>query len=261
VFQTGSQQRSWAQFHFACEMVRSGRIGDVHTVHVNVGGPSTPCYLPPQPVRTEVDWDMWLGPAPWRPFHETICPPVEFGGWPQWRRFRDHSGPGMTDMGAHHVDIAQWGLGMERWGPVEIIPPDGKEYPWLTYRYASGVKLHHGGGESDIEWKGTKGRVLVSRGGLSTDPADIMRTPTQANEVHLYKSTNHHDDWLNCIRARTQPVADVEIGARSVSVCHLGNICYRLKRKLQWDPAREVFVGDDEANRLLDRPKRAPWRI
>ena len=96
---------------------------------------------------------------------------------------------------------------------------------------------------------------------LSTDPADLIRTPTQPNEVHLYKSTNHHQDWLDCIRTRKQPVADVEIGARTVSVCHLGNICYLLKRKLQWDPAKEVFIGDDEANRLLDRPKRAPWRL
>jgi len=261
VFQTGSQQRSQSNFRFACEMVRSGRIGAVHTVHVNVGGPSSPCSLPPQPVRGDVDWDMWLGPAPMRPFHETICPAVEFGGWPQWRRFRDYSGGGMTDMGAHHFDIAQWGLGMERWGPVEVIPPDGKENKYLTYRYANGVNLHHGGGQSSIEWKGDKGRVLVGRGNLSTDPVDIMREPTQPHEVHLYKSTNHHGDWLDCIGSRKQPVADVEIGARTVSICHLGNICYRLKRRLRWDPAQEVFVGDDEANRLLDRPKRAPWRL
>jgi hypothetical protein len=103
--------------------------------------------------------------------------------------------------------------------------------------------------------------VLVGRGHLSTDPADIMRTPTQPGEVNLYKSTNHHNDWLECIRTRNQPVADVEIGARSVSICHLGNLAYRLQRRLRWDPAKETFLGDDEANRLLDRPKRGPWRL
>jgi predicted dehydrogenase len=261
VFQTGSQQRSWDNFRFACEMVQSGRCGTIHTVHVNVGGPSSPCYLPGQPVRKGVDWDLWLGPAPWRPFHETVCPPHDFGGWPQWRRFRDYSGGGMTDMGAHHFDIAQWGLGTDRSGPVEIVPPDGKKVKWLTYKYASGVVMHHGGGDASIHFKGTDGEVMVGRGDLRTDPPEMMETPIGPNEVHLYNSRNHHQDWLDAIRLRKQPVADVEIGARSVSVCHLGNIAYKLKRRLRWDPDREVFLGDAEANRELDRPKRGPWRL
>jgi len=261
VFQTGSQQRSTANFRFACEMVRSGRVGKLHTVHVNVGGPSVPCHLPAQPVREGVDWDLWLGPAPWRPFHETICPPYTFKGWPQWRRFRDYSGGSMTDIGHHHFDIAQWGMGTELTGPVEIIPPEHSDAKRLTYKYANGVTMYHGGGAASIHFIGTDGEVLVGRGHLSTVPADMMHEPLGADEVHLYESRNHHNDWLDCIRTRQRPIADVEIGCRSVSICHLGNLAYWLKRPLRWDPDREVFLGDDEANRWRDRPKRAPWRL
>ncbi|MFW6161412.1 MAG: Gfo/Idh/MocA family protein [Planctomycetota bacterium] len=261
VFQTGSQQRSDRRFRFACEMVRSGRVGKLHTVHVNVGGPSVPCRLPGQPVRKGVDWDLWLGPAPWRPFHETICPPYTFKGWPQWRRFRDYSGGSMTDMGHHHFDIAQWGMGTERTGPVKILPPNGKDVEMLTYKYANGVTLHHTGGAASIHFKGTDGEVMVGRGYLRTDPPDMMHTPIGPHEVHLYNSPNHHNNWLECIRTRRPPIAEAEIGCRSVSICHLGNLAYWLKRPLRWDPDREVFRGDAEANRWLDRPKRAPWRL
>jgi len=262
VFQTGSQQRSAANFRIGCEMVRSGRIGKVHTVHVNVGGPSVECDLPAQPVREGVDWGMWLGPAPWRPFHETICPAASFGGWPQWRRFRDYSGGGMTDMGAHHFDIAQWGMGTELTGPIEIIPPDGKGHKWLTYTYANGITMHHGGGHSaDVTFIGTDGKIMIGRHPTRTEPAEIMAAPIAAHEVHLYQSNNHHGNWIDCIRTRQKPICDVEIGARSVSICHLGNLAYWLKRPLKWDPDKEVFLGDAEANRWLDRPKREPWTL
>ena len=261
VFQTGSQQRSDHRFRFACEMVRSGRIGKLHTVHVNVGGPSVPCHLPAEPVREGVDWDLWLGPAPWRPFNEIICPAYTFKGWPRWRGYRDYSGGGMTDMGHHHFDIAQWGMGTELTGPVEIIPPDGKQHKHLTYKYANGVTMHHGGGNASIHFIGADGEVMVGRGDLRTNPPAMMHEPIAPDEVHLYDSPNHHNDWLQCIRTRKRPIADVEIGCRSVSICHLGNLAYRLKRPLRWNPDKELFLGDDEANRCLDRPKRAPWRL
>jgi predicted dehydrogenase len=205
---------------------------------------------------------MWLGPAPWRPFHETICPAVTFGGWPQWRSFRDYSGGGMTDMGAHHFDIAQWGMGTELTGPVEIVPPDGKDVKWLTYRYANGVVLHHGGGNNaDVTFIGSDGKIMVGRHPTRTEPAEIMATPIAASEVHLYNSNNHHGNWIDCIRTRQKPICDVEIGCRSVTVCHIGNIAYWLGRPLRWDPAAEDFLGDPEASRWLDRPTRAPWRL
>ena len=254
VFQTGSQQRSSPEFRFACEMVRSGRIGKLVTINANVGGPSGDCYLPAEPVPAGLDWDMWLGPAPWRPFHSSIHP---FN----WRSFRDYSGGGMTDWGAHHFDIAQWGLDMDGSGPLEILPPSGKERPKLTYVYANGVTLTHGEGSDGVLFTGSDGRIEVNRGHLKTWPDDLMKTPTQPGEVHLYNSRDHRGNFLDCIRSRQRPVCDVEIGCRSVTVCHLGNLAYWLNRPLRWDPAKEELVGDAEASRWLDRPRRAPWRL
>lgn len=261
VFQTGSQQRSSPEFRFACEMVRSGRIGQLKSINVSVGGPSTDCYLPAEPVPPGVDWDLWLGPAPFRPYHSVLCPPPSFTGFPHWRSYRDYSGGGMTDWGAHHFDIAQWALGMDQSGPVEIIPPDGKDVKLLTYRYANGVEMYHGGGGRGVLFHGTEGKIEVTRGYLQTTPGTIMQKPIAASEVHLYHSPGHYDDWLRCIGTRQRPICDVEVGCRSVTVCHLGNIAYRLKRPLKWDPVNEQFVGDADANRWIDRPKRAPWTL
>jgi len=258
VFQTGSQQRSGygGKFRFACEMVRSGRIGRVHTIHVNVGGPSGPCYLPAEPTPKGVDWNMWLGPAPWRPYHSEI---VQRG---RWRAWRDYSGGGMTDWGHHHFDIVQWALDKDDSGPIEIIPPNGKDVKYLTYIYDNGVRVHHRGAQgAQIEFKGTEGRVMVDRRTLRTEPDYIMEDPIGPGEIRLYKSHSQKGNWLDCIRTRQKPICDVEIGCRSVTVCHLGNIAYWFRRPLKWDPVKEEFIGDDEANRWLDRPKRAPWHL
>lgn len=263
VFQTGSQQRSERGFRVACELVRNGRIGKVHTVHVNVGGPPIDCNLPAEPVPQGLDWDMWLGPAPWRPYHSDIAPGLDFQGWPNFRAYRDYSGGSMTDWGAHHFDIAQWGLGMDESGPIEIIPPDGRAYARLTYKYANGVVMYHGGasGNAGVEFIGTEGRVLVNRGYLETDPPELLDEPIGPDEIRLYDSPNHHDDWLTCIRTRNRPVCDVAVGYRSVTVCHLGNIAYWLKRPLRWDPVQERFVNDPGADRLLQRAMRSPWSL
>ena len=258
VFQTGSQQRSeyGGKFRFACEMVRSGRIGELKTVNVNVGGPSRDCYEPAQPTPPDVDWDMWLGPAPWRPYNERILK--------GWRAFRDYSGGGMTDWGHHHFDIAQWALDMDHSGPREIIPPDGKDVKLLTYIYANGVEVYHGGGGgAGVVFHGTEGKIMVDRGKLETEPKNIMEKPLGANEVHLYNTTGqgHKGNFAQCIRTREKPICDVEIGCRSVTVCHLGNIAYMLRRPLKWDPVKEEFIGDAEANQWLDRPKRLPWTL
>ena len=192
VFQTGSQQRSeyGGKFRFACEMVRSGRIGRVHTVHVNVGGPSRECYLPAQPVPKGIDWDMWLGPAPWRPFHRSI------GLSGSWRSWRDYSGGGMTDWGHHHFDIVQWALDKDESGPIAVHPP-GTLARWLTYIYdvdGQEVRVHHGGASgAQIEFKGTEGRVMVDRGTLRTDPplpqpwaqAQLGRVHPHPPQAHL----------------------------------------------------------------------------
>lgn len=254
VFQTGSQQRSSSNFRFACEMVQSGRIGKVLTVHVNVGGPSGSCYLPPEPAPEGMDWNRWIGPAPYRPYNHGLHP---F----HWRGYRDYSGGGMTDWGAHHFDIAQWGLGMQYTGPVEVTPPDGKDVKLLTYRYANGVLMYHGGGVNGVLFTGTEGKIEVNRGYLRTWPAELKDQPIGPGEVHLYESHNHRGNFLECVRTRRKPICDVEIGCRSVTVCHIGNIAYWLNRPLRWNPDKEEFVNDPGANRWLQRPYRGDWRL
>lgn len=271
VFQTGSQQRSDGSFRRACELVRGGRIGKLLTVNVGIGGPSREKYLPEEPVPDGFDWDRWLGPAPWQPYSAERASGSYSGGW---RHIRDYSGGLMTDWGAHHFDIAQWGLGMDGSGPVEIIPPpdrriveagalakvDPAEGPTLTYRYANGVTMIHGGANG-VLFTGTDGKVEVNRGHFQTWPDDIGREPLRPEDVHLYDSPGHEQDWINCIRQRRRPICDVAIGASSVTVCHLGNMAYWLGRTIRWDPQRGEIIGDEAASRWLDRPKRAPWRL
>ncbi len=265
VFQTGSMQRSDSKFRQACELVRNGYIGDIKSVRVSIatGFYNHPedCFLPAEPKPEELDWDMWLGPAPYRPYNSILAPPISFTGFPAWRNYRDYSGGGMTDWGAHHFDIAQWGLGMDDTGPVEIIPPDGKDYKYLTYLYRNGVELTVDFEKNRILFTGTKGWVDVNRSYLHTWPENLATQQIKPNEIHLYRSSNHKEDWLQSIRDRSKPICDVEIGCRSVSVCHLGNIAVQLNRRLKWDPEKEVFVDDALANRLRFRSKRSPWRV
>ena len=252
VFQTGSQQRSDRRFRYACELVRNGRIGKLQTINVGVGGPSTERWMKEEPLPEGVDWEMWLGPAPWKPYSNNRIN--------DWRSYRDYSGGGMTDWGAHHFDIAQWALGMDGSGPTEIIPANPANKTPLTYKYANGVTMFHGGANG-VKFTGTDGIVEVNRGYLQSWPDEIIKEPIGSSEIQLYASNDHRGDWMNCIKTRRRPICDVAIGASSVIVCHLGNIATWLGRPLKWNPEREEFIGDAEANRWKDRPKRAPWSL
>lgn len=271
VFQTGSQQRSDKNFRLACELVRSGRIGKLQKVTVSVGGPSQERYLTEEPIPEGFDWDRWLGPAPWQPYNMERSSGDYGGGW---RSVRDYSGGMMTDWGAHHFDIAQWGIGMDGsanrlfeiipHGPcpdIKVTPEEGKglEYRYKTEQWGE-VPVFHGkcGG---ILFTGTDGKVEVNRDYFKTWPDEIGREPLGANDVHLYDSPNHQQDWLNCIRSRQRSIADVEIGASTIITCHLGNIAYWLGRPLKWDPIKGEIIGDEEASRWLDRPRRGTWRM
>jgi predicted dehydrogenase len=268
VFQTGSQQRSSNEFRQACELVRTGRIGKVKAVYVNVGAPSKPCNLPEEKMEPGLDWDRWLGPAPKRGYSSVLSPRGVHTNFPDWRLFREYSGGMMTDWGAHHFDIAQWGLGMDESGPVEIIPPeDPKAQKGVRYLYANGVEMIHGDEYAPgkkgrgVSFVGSEGMIFVDRGYLASDPADIIKTPLGEKDVHLFKSPGHQRDWLDCLRSRKKPLCDVEIGARSVTVCHLGNLAYWNHKKLRWDPSRWMFVDDAEADKWLDRERRDPWQL
>lgn len=269
VFQVGSQQRSDKEFRTACELVRGGRIGKVQAVYVNVGGPSHPCNLPEEKMEPGLDWDRWLGPAPKRPYNSVLSPRGVHDHFPNWRLYREYSGGMMTDWGAHHFDIAQWGLGMDDSGPVEIIPPeDPKAEKGVKYIYANGVPVIHadeyakGKKVNGIAFIGSEGKIFVNRGYLASEPGDIIKQPIGEKDVHLYKSPGHQRDWLNCVRNRKRPICDVEIGARSVTVCHLGNIAYWTNEKFKWDPKAWKFVdASATVQKWFDRARRDPWQL
>ncbi len=264
VFQTGSQQRSGAEFHKACELVVNGRIGKLHTMRVGISGNNRECEptWTPEPVPDGFDYDMWLGPAPWEPYHTQRC-------HYQFRFILDYSGGQMTNWGAHHLDIAQWGNQADNTGPVEIV---GKgEFPKtglfttalraeIEYTYANGVKmfLKSGGG---TRFEGTEGWIYVNRGKLEAEPKSLLTSVIGPDEKHLYESRDHKRNFLDCVRSHKDPICTAEIGHRSSTVCHLGNIAMLLDRPLRWDPQAEQFIGDAEANRMTWRPARAPWRL
>ena len=268
VFQTGSMQRSDYKFRQACEIVLNGLIGDVKTVRVAIIGGGfpmypIPCNLPAQRTPDYLDWNMWLGPNQWRPYNSRLAPPLEEWGWPHWRDYQGFAGGLMSDWGAHHFDIAQWALGTDDSGPVEINPSDKSRSGNLTYRYANGVMVVK---DDTIKYKsitffGTKGHVEVSREFIETKPNSLLLHRFGPNDIKLYQSDNHYANWLDCVRTRQKPICDVEIGCRSATVCHLGIIAHQLNRTLKWNPAKEQFIGDEQANRLINRTFRSPWRL
>jgi predicted dehydrogenase len=265
VFQVGTQQRSDHRFHWAIDLVRNGKIGKLKRVIATIGeGPATgwePNLSPP----AHLDWDRWLGPAPFVPYTPERCHYT-------FRWIYAYSGGKLTDWGAHHLDIAQWGIGTdEDSGPISV---EGKaEFPTkglfdtpltfeVNYEYANGVKLLcRSSGENGVTFEGSEGTIFVSRSTIEATPPEILETEVGTNRVRLIESRNHRANWVDCIRSRKRPISDVEIGHRSATVCHLANIALRLGRKLNWDPKAERFVNDDDANRLLARPMRAPYTL
>ena len=241
---SGGSQRVWGDYNWFHRMVRGGAIGDLQEIWVNVGGPSKHCTLPGEPVPPGTDWDLWLGPAPWQPYNRAR---LVFRAW------RDYSGGGMTDWGAHGFGGALFASQLHETGPVEVIPPDGKDGSLLTYVFANGVQMHHGGGKGGIlTFKGTKGEIF---GKKTNEPAPGIVIPNYKGSGGL------QGDFLHCVRTRQRPFRDIERAHRTVTVCHLGNIAYWLNRRLKWDPVKEEIIGDEEANRWLSRPMRAPWHL
>jgi len=244
---SGGSQRVWEDYNWFHRMVRGGAIGDVREVWVNVGRPSTECNLPQEPIPEGLDWDLWLGPAPWVPFNR---------GRLKFRAWRDYSGGGMTDWGAHGFGGALFACNLHTTGPVEVVPPDGKEFPHLTYRFANGVRIYHGGGWGGIlSFRGTKGEIPPREKGAPKQTPPNIFIPNYKGRGGLA------GDFLHCVRTRERPFRHIEVAHRTVTVCHLGNIAYWLNRPLKWDPEKEEILGDPEAARWLDRPKREPWRI
>ena len=287
VFQTGSMQRSSKEFRVACELVRNGVVGQIKNVEVAVGGPGVPCDLPEESMEPGLDWDMWLGPGPKRGYHSKLSPRGVHKHFPGWRDYREYGGGMVTDWGAHHFDIAQWGLGMDESGPVEILAVEKpRATQGVRLKYANDVEVVHKGSGFGITFIGEKGKVLVNRGKFelqfdnehktdsaqATDPAakkpDAMQSAAQAEKqylvdakVKLYTSSDHKADWLSAIKKRSKPICDVEIGARSVTVCHLVNLAYYHGQSFKWDPAKNQFAAGTGNKEWLDVPHRGEWKV
>ena len=263
VFQTGNMQRSWTEFRQAVELIRNGYIGEIKNIKVNIGPPPIPYNLPAEPIPAGLDWMKWLGPNEFKPFNSELAPPITKDVYPNWRNYKEFGGGMVTDWGAHMFDIAQWALDMDHSGPTEVIAPDGKEYPFLTYKYKNGAVMTHEKWEwnNAVMFTGTEGELRIRRGMLETTPASIKNIKIGDTQKHVYKSENHYKDFLNAMRKRSKPISDVEIGHRTATVCNIGNIAYELKRPLQWNPKKEKFKNDDQANALLGRAMRNEWAI
>lgn len=263
VFQTGSQQRTeyGHKFVTACELIRNGRIGKVLTVHVGVGDPPVWCDLPQEAMEPGLDWDRWLGPSKLRPYNSVLSPRGVHSHYPAWRRYRDYCSGPLADMGAHHFDIAQWALGMDASGPVEVLPPpEAGAKRGATLVYADGTRVVHGG-PGGVTFVGTDGLIQVDRGRISSVPEKLLTDPLPEDAPRLPRKANHGQDWLDAIRARTRPICDVEIGARTAAVNLLLCEVYEHRNPLRWDPEAWRFVDDHVANARLVDDGREGYRL
>ncbi|HJP35457.1 MAG TPA: Gfo/Idh/MocA family oxidoreductase [Gammaproteobacteria bacterium] len=272
VWQTGSWQRSRAQFHRACELVRNGRIGKVHKVEVGLPDGGCLATQPVEAVPEGLDWNMWLGPAPYVPYRPFGDPSGSYKRCHfNWRWIMDYSGGQLTDWAGHHIDIAHWGLGLEHTGPVEVegkgdYPDDGiyntpAEYT-VHCTYADGLRMTVSNARRipmGTKWHGEDGWIHVSRDGIVTEPIKILSEVIGPEEIRLYKSTDHFQDFLDCVKSRQSTITPPEDAQRSISVALLGEIAMLLGRRIRWDPENEAVVDDPSASALLGRSYREPW--
>lgn len=283
VLQTGSMQRSSKEFRVACELVRNGAIGKVERVECSFGGPPVPCDLPEEPMEPGLDWNFWIGPAPMRPYNSVLSPRGIHKHFPAWRNYIEFGSGGVGDWGAHHLDIAQWGLGMDDSGPVEVLPP---EKPGATSGavlvFSNGVRVIHKPGFG-VDFFGTEGEIQVNRGLFtfkrgaeviaSHANRDDRKTSCAAEvqkaekaflkdpKIRLYESKNHLTDFMECVKSRKKPITSEQVGARSAICCHLLNQVYFHGQKIQWDPKKLTFVGGTGDPAWLTRNYRSPWNV
>jgi myo-inositol 2-dehydrogenase / D-chiro-inositol 1-dehydrogenase len=267
VFQTSTEDRSLPMYHRIAELVRNGRIGKLQRIEVIL--PKEPAFAgdpAPQPVPPDLDWEMWLGPAPEAPY-------TKHRAHYNFRWISDYSGGIITDWGAHLFDTAQWANDTERSGPIQVQGAGNfwegglfntvRDYD-LTFTYQNGVVMTCQPGTPSIKFIGTDGWVGNRgwRGKVEASSDEIRNSIIGPNEIHLYTNPKgEHDDFLKCVKSRKDPYFPVDIGHRVSSVCHLANISLKLGRKLNWDPKAERFQSDDSANGMLERPMRKPWQL
>jgi len=271
IFQFGTQERSSRNSRFACEMVRSLRVGKIHTIRVGSRYSIATEDYPPMPVPDWLDYDLWLGPAPWAPYTANRV------NNSHWFHISDYALGFLAGCGIHTIDLATWGNGTDLTGPVEVegaavFPKDGPcncAMSWdVNLKFANGVLMNFTDGEKNplgVKFEGADGWVFVKEehlgGTVDASPKELLKKEIGPDEVHLPVSNHHQQNFLDCVKTRSRTVAPVEVAVRSDTLCQLSDIATRLGRKLRWDPDKEVFINDDEANRMLNRPMRSPWHL
>jgi predicted dehydrogenase len=242
---SGGSQRVLEDYRGTVNKCWGGELGQIQWINVNVGPLSQPCDLPAEPVPNDIDWEMWLGPAPWAPYHPKRCDGNFSTSGGSWRSYIDYSGGGMTDWGAHHFGGATFAVDVRELQPEEVIYHDGREGKYLTYRYPNGILLHHNRPHTEnLQVEGTP-----------EEPREPKPVPTYKGRGGIY------GDFIECVKTRERPFRDIELAVNTVMVSHLGIIAYALRRSLKWDADTQRFIGDDEANRFLDRARREPWQL
>jgi predicted dehydrogenase len=277
VAQTGTQQRTMEMNQFACELVRDGGIGKIRAVEcINYTGPiAYPAEgLPAEPIPDGVDWNLWQGQAPERPFNPELFSHWKDGAGRWWGNWRAYSNSQLTGLGAHAFDMVQYALGMDDSGPVELWPVEEGPTARIHFRYANGTEVRlrfpdaepYQGPRLGAIFVGADCKIEINRNKFTTNPPDFVKNAPDPQLAEKWEgdgwvAKGHVQNWFNCIRSRQRPNADVEIGHRTATVCQLLVITRQLMRRLKWDPKKEQFVGDAEANALLDRPRRKGWEL
>ena len=261
ILQTGSMQRSRADFRNACQLVRNGYIGKIEKVWIEVGNPSATCNLPFQETPDYLNWDKWLGPAPLRSYHDII---VEKGWFPNWRWYREYGGGILSDWGAHMFDIVQWALDKDHTGPIKYeAPMEPTASRGLVMHYDDGVEVEHRnfGRGFAVRFFGSNGTLDISRSFFETNPKDLLNVKFKPTDTKLYVSESHENDWVTSAKEGSKPICDVEIGHRTATICHIANLAYEFRRPLNWDPIKEVFIDDFEANLRRGKQYRKPYEL
>ncbi|MCU0873408.1 MAG: Gfo/Idh/MocA family oxidoreductase [Pirellulaceae bacterium] len=242
---SGGSQRVLGDYRKTVDPCWGGELGTVKAINVNVGPLSQACNLPAEDVPPDMDWDLWLGPAPWAPYNKARCDGNFGTGGGSWRSYIDYSGGGMTDWGAHHFGGATFAVDVRELQPEEVIYNDENGKKFLTYRYPNGVQIHHNRpGWGNLQVEGTPGETVP------------------AKPVPAYQGTGGiYGDFIECVKTRERPFRDIELAVNTVILSHLGIVAYTLQRSLKWDAAGQQFPGDEEANRFLDRARREPWQL
>ncbi|MCE9548303.1 MAG: Gfo/Idh/MocA family oxidoreductase [Planctomycetia bacterium] len=242
---SGGSQRVLEDYRGLVNKCWGGELGNIKSINVNVGPLSQPCNLPAQPVPADIDWEMWLGPAPWAPYNSKRCDGNFGTSGGSWRSYIDYSGGGMTDWGAHHFGGATFAVDVRELQPEEVIYHDEKDGKYVTLRYPNGLLFHHNKPKTGhMQVEGTPGEKRAAK-----------PVPTYKGQGGIY------GDFIDCVKTREKPFRDIELAVNTVAVSHLATIAYTLQRTLKWDAAAQQFTGDEEANRMVDRARREPWQL